>query len=332
VDEPVDSVEALEDRISALRAAVRRAVLDGDADRARTLRRDLRHAEQDWDSALDAQAARAEAGSPQPEWDAADQSSPDRQPRSDPRGGTLLPLREQVHEALSLLQVPAAPRLIATVHEAFFATSFPTARLTSLRRDEERSFKTAPFARPYYICAALAADFLSPSRGLLAISTWPMERRIIGSLSPRVDFLIAAINVAQAIEQIPEPVPAARALLARFAANVRGSSSANSAGRPSGRIDPQSVIRAAQAELAVHQDEDRTARAEAARRAREQLDEAEQLFGAASFRRAARSADAVNDAAADNRAAGGRSPDNRAADNRSAGQAGGHDATIAGER
>jgi hypothetical protein len=288
VGEPLDSAEALEERISALRAAVRRAVLDGDADRARALRRDLSHAEQDWDNALDAQAARAQPGSlePAPERDD-DQSPAERQPRGEPRGGTLLPLREQVHEALSLLQVPAAPRLIATVHEAFYATSFPTARLTSLRRDEERSFKTAPFARPYYICAALAADFLSPSRGLLAISTWPMERRIIGSLSPRVDFLVAAINVAQAIEQIPQPVPAARALLARFAANVRGSSSANSAGRPSGRIEPQSVIRAAQAELAVHQDEDHAARAEAARRAREQLDEPEQLFGAASFRRAA---------------------------------------------
>jgi hypothetical protein len=290
VGEPVDSVEALEDRISALRAAVRRAVLDGDGDRASALRRDLRHAEQEWDSALDAQAASAEAALPRhaAEPGAGAGPPPDRQAR----GGTLLPLREQVHEALSLLQVPAAPRLIATVHEAFFATSFPTARLTSLRRDEERSFKTAPFARPYYICAALAADFLSPSRGLLAISTWPMDRRIIGSLSPRVDFLVAAVNVAQAIEQIPQPVPAARALLARFAANVRGSSSANSAGRPAGRIDPQSVIRAAQAELAVHQDEDRAARAEAARRAREQLDEAEQLFGAASFRRAARPPDA----------------------------------------
>jgi hypothetical protein len=307
VDEPEDFVEALEDRISALRAAVRRAVLDGDAARARALRRDLAHAEQDWDRALDARAAQAGAGSPgeareaaepetsagatrprepQPEWEPDDESPPDWEPPGEHRGGTLLPLREQVHEALSLLQVPAAPRLIATVHEAFFATSFATARLTSLRRDEERSFKTAPFARPYYICAALAADFLSPSRGLLAISTWPMERRIIGSLSPRVDFLIAAINVAQAIELIPEPVPAARDLLARFAANVRGSSSANSAGRPPGQVDPRSVIRAAQAELAVHQDEDRAARAEAARRAREQLDEAEQLFGAASFRRA----------------------------------------------
>ena len=36
---------------------------------------------------------------------------------------------------------------LRTGYEAFYATSFPTARLTSLRRDEERSFKTAPFAR-----------------------------------------------------------------------------------------------------------------------------------------------------------------------------------------
>ena len=211
-------------------------------------------------------------------------------PGTDALADALLPLREQVHEALSVLQVPAAPRLIAAVHEAFFATTFPTARLTSLRRDEERSFKTAPFARPYYICAALATDFLAPSRGLLAVSTWPMERRLIGSLSPRVDFLVSAINVAQAIEQMPEAVPAARALLARFAANVRGSSTGMLRYSPASRIDPRVVIRAAQAELDVHQDEDRRTRAEAAKRAREQLDDAEQLFGSASFREARRSA------------------------------------------
>jgi hypothetical protein len=257
-----ETVEELEGRISGLRAAVRQAVLAGESKRASALRRDLRHAEQDWERALDTASeqlpAPGEAAAP---------------------GGPLLPLREQVHEALSVLRVPAAPRLIATVHEAFFATTFPTSRLTSLRRDEERSFGTAPFARPYYICAALSADYLSPSRGLLAISTWPMERRIIGSLSPRVDFLVAAINVAQAIEHIPDPVPAAKMLLTRFATSTRGSSMS-----PSTRTDPQAVIRAAQAELEVIAEDDHRVRADAARRAREQLDDVEQLFGAASFR------------------------------------------------
>ena len=287
MDEPADSIEELEKRISGLRAAIRQAVRTGDSDRVRALRRDLLNAEERWEAALDAEAdAGAEA---QPDIPQSRASFPEAVslPGEWPRTGSLIPLREQVHEALSVLQVPAAPRLIATVHEAFFATTFPTARLTSLRRDEERSFRVAPFARPYYICAALAADSLNPSRGLLAVSTWPMERRVIASLSPRVDFLISAINVAQAIEHIPEPVPAARALLARFATNVRGSSSAGGALRPSsGRIDPEAVIRAARAELEVHEDEDRRARTEAARRARETLNEVQQLFGAASFPRA----------------------------------------------
>ena len=171
-------------------------------------------AERAWDEALEQAAAEA-AQAP---------AEPGQAPAEIParEQGSLLPLREQVHQALSLLTVPASPRLIATVHEAFFASTFPNARLTSLRRDEERSFRTAPFARPYYICAALTADLLAPARGLLAISTWPMERRVIGSLSPRVDFLSAAIQVAEAIERLPAPVPAARRLLWRFAASIPG--------------------------------------------------------------------------------------------------------------
>ena len=51
---------------------------------------------------------------------------------------SLVPFREQVHHALTLLTVPAAPRLIATVHEAFFGADLPSQRFTSLRRDEEK--------------------------------------------------------------------------------------------------------------------------------------------------------------------------------------------------
>jgi hypothetical protein len=260
-------VESLERRISRLRTSVREAVLAGDRERAGALRRELRQAEQDWEDAL-ARAQEAsghEAGGQEHE--------PAAQPTLGTANGPLLPVREQVHEALSLLTVPAAPRLIATVHEAFFADTFPSARLTSLKRDEERSFRTAPFARPYYICATLTADLLAPSRGLLAISTWPMERRVIGSLSPRVDFLTGAIRVAEAIERLPAPVPAARRLLWRFAASIPG------AAESAGSTDPHAVTQAARAELAVHQVADQATRQAAGRRAREQLDDAQQLFG-----------------------------------------------------
>jgi hypothetical protein len=263
-----ETIEALERRIDELRIAVREAVLSGDRLLASARRADLNAAERAWEEALTAAAA------PQR------QAGPDERPA--PATGSLLPLREQVYEALSLLAVSAAPKLIATVHEAFFGTTFPTARVTSLKRDEERSFRSAPFARPYYICAALSADYLAPSRGLLAVSTWPLERRVIGSLSPRADFLAAAIAVAEAIERIPEPPPAARRLLHRFAASIPGT------GRPGGAgAAPPAVREAAAAELAVHSGADDRARAEAAARAR-LLDPPEQLFGTLSFREIAR--------------------------------------------
>jgi predicted NBD/HSP70 family sugar kinase len=269
-----ESVEALERRIERLRVAVRETVLVGDRERAIALRAELRHAERAWEEALDQLAAAlAPSTAALAPSTAALATGPTSPPATARKDGPLLPLREQVHQALSLLTVPAAPRLIATVHEAFFAGTFPNARLTSLKRDEERSFRTAPFARPYYICAALTADLLAPARGLLAISTWPMERRVIGSLSPRVDFLTAAIQVAEAIERLPAPVPAARRLLWRFAASIPGA--ADSAGQ----IEPRTVTQAGRAELEVHEPDDRSTRHAAAMRARAQLDDAQQLFG-----------------------------------------------------
>jgi len=191
-----------------------------------------------------------------------------------PPAGALVPVREQVHQTLVLLSVPAAPRLIVAVHEALFGGGLASARLTSLRRDEERSFRSAPYSRPYYLCAALTADLLAPARGLLAVSTWPMDRRVIGPLTPRVDFLTAAISVAEHLQRGPGPTPVARRLLWRFGGNIPGAAASLR------RVRPETVASAARAELAVHQDDDLAYRAAAARRARAQLSDAEQLFGA----------------------------------------------------
>jgi hypothetical protein len=277
-----ETIEALERRIDELRVAVREAVLAGDRALAARQRSALTSAERAWEDALEeAAAAQTDPSGPAgpvAHGRVAQGKVAQGRAAEPPTGpGSLLPLREQVYEALSLLQVPAAPKLIATVHEAFFGATFPTTRVTSLKRDEERSFRTAPFARPYYICAALSADYLAPSRGLLAVSTWPLELRVIGSLSPRVDFLTAAIRVAEAIERIPEPPAAARRLLQRFAASVSGAIS------PGGGADPAAVREAAGAELTVHREADAKARRAAADRARG-LHHAEQLFGTAMFR------------------------------------------------
>jgi hypothetical protein len=251
---PNARIELLERRIDQLRGELRRAATTGDRMQARALRAELRRAEHAWDEAL----AELEERAP---------STP-KQHAAPP----ILSIREQVHHALTLLSVPAAPKLIIAVHDAFFPGELVAARLTSLRRDEERSFKVAPYGRPYYLCPALTADLLSPARGLLALSTWPLERRVVGPLSARVDFLTGAIRVARRVAQLPDDAHDARRLLWRFAAGIPGAGAA--------AIDPTTVAEQAQAELDVHLEADAADRSAAATRAADRLDGAEALFGA----------------------------------------------------
>ena len=202
------------------------------------------------------------------------------------------PAREQVHQALTLLGVPATPKLIRAVHNAFFAGELAPARLTSLRRHEERSYRSLPNARSYYLCPALTADLFSPARALLTVSTWPLRQRVVGPLSPRVDYLYAAIRVADlvgALAALNAPseqsvsASASERLLWRFAVNIPGALAATppvpgTGGKPA-ILEPRLVRRAAQAELDVHAGADRAGRNATAQRAREQLSEVERLFG-----------------------------------------------------
>lgn len=257
-----DSVEELEQRIEPLRAAVRQAMSAGDRPRARLLKAELRALEDAWEQALESLAPDAGAG-----------ATPEAATPTQRNGASILPLREQVHSALTLLAVPAAPKLIAQVYNACFGGDINSAKLTSLRRDEERSFRSAPFARPYYLCAALTADRLAPVRALLAISTWPLERRIVGALSPRVDFLTAAVSIAEHIDRLPGIDRSAARLLWLFAENIPGAADGI------GSAKPDTVIRAARSELLTHQPVDRSHREAAAARAMAQLDDTGRLFG-----------------------------------------------------
>lgn len=311
-----ESVEVLERRIDALRAEVRRAVVARDNPRTRALRAELRAAERAWEQAITELADVAEpavsapavsepgapaavpgqadraaglsrstraTGSPQ-----ADRAAASTRSGRAGAGGSLLPVREQVHHALTLLCVPAASKLIADVHEAFFdgggrgggeldggGQGLAPARLTHLRRDERRSYETARHSRPYYLCAALTADHLTPARGLFGVSTWPLERRIVGPLSPRVDFLTAAVRIAERAARMPQPNPQLTRLLWRFATNIPGAS----AGQIPGTVDTRVIIEAAEHEREVHAEADRAHRAAAADRARRHLDDVAQLFG-----------------------------------------------------
>jgi hypothetical protein len=283
------SLEELEQRLSHLRTELRGAVRARDKAEIRRIRHALREAETAWERALESEAGPdAEAlltGPPAPQTPTT-ASEPRRKER--PAQGAI-PVREQVHQSLTLLGAPASPKLISSTYEAFFTEPLVATKLASLRRDEERSFTAQGYARPYYICAALTHDRLVPARGLLALSTWPVERRIIGPLSPRADFLTHAIGTAEQIQRLTtagHPAPdAAWRLLRRFALTIPGAVDA-AASEP----DPARVIAAAQAEAAVHQQEDDQQRRAAAQRARTQLADVQQLFGAPPMRDALRDA------------------------------------------
>ncbi|MEO3751834.1 hypothetical protein [Streptomyces sp. B6B3] len=266
------SVDELEARMADLRAQVREASRTGDKSARQRLRAELREVNAAWEDALDREAGEADVAAtrgPEPPRPTASAAPP---------SGMSVPVREQAHQALTLLGAPASPKLISAAHEAFLTGPIVTTKLGSLRRDEERSFNAQPYARPYYVCAALTHDRLGPARGLLAVSTWPLERRIIGPLSPRVDFLTHAIRVAEEIQRVRadgrDPGAHAWRLLRRFAVNVPGADDG------SDPPDPERVAERAAGEVRVHADADAAERREAAVRTRDQLPDVQQLFGA----------------------------------------------------
>ncbi|MCT9138352.1 hypothetical protein [Streptomyces violarus] len=288
------SLEDLEQRLSHLRTELRGAVRARDKAETARIRRALREAETAWEQALeseagpDGEALLTEPPAPQAPVITGEPHRGEPRRKERPTHGSI-PIREQVHQTLTLLGAPASPKLISSAYEAFFTESLVATKLASLRRDEERSFTAQGYARPYYICAALTHDRLVPARGLLALSTWPVERRIIGPLSPRADFLTHTVGTAEQIQRLTtagHPAPeAAWRLLRRFALTIPGAYDA-AAPEP----DPARVIAAARAEAAVHQQEDDQQRQSAAQRARAQLADAQQLFGAAPMRDALRDA------------------------------------------
>lgn len=263
--EPLD---LLESRIDQLRRAIRDASKADDPAQVAELRDQLRRTQAAWDALVDS----PEPDAPMQLRDAASGQA------------SMLPAREHVHRVLTLLGVPAAPKVIVSVHEAFFPGDLSAAKLSSLRRDEERSYRSSPGARPYYLCPALAHDLLSPVRALITVSTWTLEQRVVGPLSQRVDYLTSAVRIAEAMQSAADssessPAEAAVRLLWRFAVNIP-EALAPALGTGDSAPDPQRVAAAARAELELHAADDRSTRASAARRARKQLTDAQQLFGA----------------------------------------------------
>lgn len=176
------------------------------------------------------------------------------------------PLREVVLDVVDTLGVPSTPRIVSDFGRARYGANIPSARIASLRRDEHNSFKADPLSRPAFLAPALLADSLTAVPRLVTSSAWPLERRIIGSRSLRVNHLrtlIVVSDAAQAMGDRDEPSQARLIWMASgLAATVPGALD-----RGAG-FEPVRARDAAQAELVLIEEDDTVERAEAAERAK----------------------------------------------------------------
>lgn len=195
------------------------------------------------------------------------------------------PVREQVASVLGVLGRPASVSLVRDVAAARFGETIQPNRLASLRRDEQRSWQAAhrddghgarSLARPVYVVPALTYDRFAPVRGMLALSAWPLEIRLIAPASARVDVLHVIARLVDELDRDPDApwAPGLRRLVWRFARSVAGAMDASDG------FEYQQVRAAAEAELRQVEDVDVAERSQAAQRAREQLDPEETMFGA----------------------------------------------------
>lgn len=183
--------------------------------------------------------------------------------------------RQTVTAALGEIGVPARARLVADYCEARFGERIDTRAFSALRRDERRAW-TSSSSRPTYVVPALEGRFFQPIRGLLALSDWPIERRLISPWSERADHLAATIQLAKQLGWISgRDVDLAR----RLTSIVAGMSRSIPGALHDREVDPGRVEEAAEDELREVAEHDGPWRREAATRARQQLSSEEQLWG-----------------------------------------------------
>jgi hypothetical protein len=184
--------------------------------------------------------------------------------------------RQAVISALAEIGVPCRAKLVAEYVEARFGQAVEPRTFAGLRRDERRAWSSSS-ARPAYIVPALEGRFYQPIRGLLALSDWMLERRLVGPWSERADHLTATAQLARQLAWLNGRDAEAAKRLAPVVAGMARSIPGAVEGR---EVDTARVEAAAEAEREALAARDEAWRSDAASRARTQLGEEQQLWGA----------------------------------------------------
>ena len=183
--------------------------------------------------------------------------------------------RQVITGALAEIGVACRARIVADYAGARFGQRVEPRMLAALRRDERRAWDKST-ARPTYVVPALEGRFFQPVRGLLTLSDWPLERRLLGPWSERADHLAATAQLARQLAWLSERDAAVAERLAPVVAEMAASipGALDGAG-----VDTARVASAAEAELGPLRERDEPWRQEAAARARGQLPADQQLWG-----------------------------------------------------
>jgi hypothetical protein len=183
--------------------------------------------------------------------------------------------RQVITGALAEIGVACRARIVADYAGARFGQRVEPRMLAALRRDERRAWDKNT-ARPTYVVPALEGRFFQPVRGLLTLSDWPLERRLLGPWSERADHLAATAQLARQLAWLSERDAAVAERLAPVVAEMAASipGALDDAG-----VDTARVASAAEAELGPLKERDEPWRQDAAARARGQLPLEQQLWG-----------------------------------------------------
>lgn len=174
--------------------------------------------------------------------------------------------REYVVLALDELRLPASPAIISTFIKERWGADVQATQFASIRKGDERAWLRGRRTRPLVV-PALSENNLAPRHRLCALSVWPAEQRMIGTLSERVDGLRLLLIAAD--RMMKKPDGAWHTVFNRLAADFHFTRAG---------ADVDGMKKAAKTALDVIADRDAEERKAAAERL-ERLPEHIQLFG-----------------------------------------------------
>jgi len=182
-----EDLQAREEELVRLLAATRRAVADGAGQKeVQALRNESERAFNQWriETSL---ALHRTVEQPAPRTERAIESG-GQAPRT---------VREKVYAALLILGTPASSTLLSQAYGAFHDDDLAVGSMRSLREGERNSHQVSQ--RPYFVCPVLTSD-LQAAKGYYALSTWPLEQRIMTPHSAQLWQLQAVANVAATVQ------------------------------------------------------------------------------------------------------------------------------------